>query len=48
MRKVKVPRLRPRNPFVLDARSRKAGPIKDRRAPRGGARNKQADILDSD
>ena len=45
--KIKIPWILPRNPHALDAKSRKAGPMKDRRAPRKGTRNKQVDILDS-
>jgi hypothetical protein len=40
--------LKKRSGFALAAMSRKAGlaPMKDRRTPRGGNRNKQRDILD--
>jgi len=36
---LKVPRPRPRNPVALPAKKRRAGPLKDRRTPRGGAKN---------
>lgn len=42
---IKVPKVKPRNPHALDAKQRHAGAMKDRRAPRGGAANKQAEIL---
>jgi len=35
---IKVPRPKPRNPVALPAKRRKAGPLKDRRKPKGGAR----------
>lgn len=35
---IKVPRPKPRNPVALPAKKRKAGPLKDRRTPRGGAK----------
>lgn len=41
--KIRAPK--PRNPVAPAARNRKAGAMKDRRAPRGGARNKHAEIL---
>lgn len=31
---------------AIAAMARRAGPMKDRRAPRGGQRNEQADLLD--
>lgn len=37
-----------RNAFALHATSRKAGYMKDRRAERGGARNKQREYLERD
>lgn len=43
--KIRVPRVRPRNAHALSAMSRKSGYMKHRNAPRGGARNEQADIL---
>lgn len=36
----------PRQPAALAAKSRKAGYHHDRRAPRGGARNYQREMLD--
>lgn len=35
---IKVPRPKPRNPVALPAKKRKAGPLKDRREERGGAK----------
>ena len=35
-----------RNTLAVVARNRNGGPMRDRRAPRGGQRNGQADILD--
>ena len=40
------PAIKPRNPFVESARRRRAGPMHDRRAPRGGARNEARELLD--
>jgi hypothetical protein len=34
-----------RNPFALAALARKGGSMKDKRTPRGGARNHQREIL---
>lgn len=42
--KIKLPKRR--NLLAVDARTRKAGPMKDRRAPRGGAKNEQDEILE--
>jgi hypothetical protein len=39
--KIKIPKAQPRNPVALPARLRKAGPLKDRRDPKGGTRNLQ-------
>ena len=39
--KIKLPKKKPRNPVALPAKQMKAGPMKDRRSPRGGAINKQ-------
>lgn len=36
----------PRNPLAVAARGRNGGPMKDRRASRGGQRNDARDILD--
>lgn len=36
----------PRQPLALVAKARKGGFMHDRRAPRGGARNLQRDLLD--
>jgi len=41
---VKRPKLR--NPYAIDAKSRKAGVMRDRRKNRGGARNTMRDLLD--
>ena len=37
-----------RNPYVVSARSRIAGTMKDRREGRGGAKNIQSDFLRED
>jgi hypothetical protein len=37
-----------RNAFALHAKMRRAGYMKDRREPRGGTRNKQAEYRDED
>ena len=42
---VKITKQVPRNHLALVARQRRAGVMHDRRAPRGGARNEQADLL---
>ncbi len=39
-------RTKVRNPFSTHAKGRKAGPMKDRRTPRGGTRNEQRELLD--
>ena len=44
--KTKRVRLKPRNPYVVPARARKAGTMSDRRAERGGARNDERELLD--
>ena len=44
-RKMVIPKMRPRNFFALIAKSRHAGPMKHRNAPKGGARNNEIDIL---
>lgn len=36
-----VPKKKPRNEYILPARQRPAGPMKDRRTPRGGSGNEQ-------
>jgi hypothetical protein len=39
MRKIKIKLKKPRNPYFLLAKiNKKAGPMKDRRTPRGGAK----------
>lgn len=40
--------VRVRNAFALHASMRKAVPFKDKRAPKGGARNKQAEYREED
>lgn len=47
MSKKKKVKTAPRNPYALDAKSRRAGmaPMKDRRTPRGGSKNKQLEFL---
>jgi hypothetical protein len=35
-----------RNPYALPAKMKKAGPMKDKRAPRGGTSNKQSEYLE--
>lgn len=40
-----IPVSQPRNSGALAARMRDGVPMKDRRAPRGGARNEMADLL---
>jgi len=40
-----VTKVLPRNHLALVARQRNGGPMKDRRAQRGGARNDQAELL---
>ncbi len=37
--------MKPRNPFTEAARLRRGGAMRDRRATRGGARNRQVDLL---
>jgi predicted Rossmann fold nucleotide-binding protein DprA/Smf involved in DNA uptake len=37
--------VKPRNPFVEAARGRRAGPMRDRRAGRGGAHDEQRELL---
>lgn len=37
-----------RNPYALPAKQRRAGPMKDRRTPRGGTKNKQREYMDED
>jgi hypothetical protein len=44
--KIKVPRPKPRNPVALPAKQRKAGPLKDRRKPKGGATNIHRKLLE--
>lgn len=34
-----------RNPYALPAKMKKAGPMKHKLQPKGGAKNKQSDIL---
>jgi len=41
-----MPPAKPRNPFVESAQRRHAGPMRDRRAARGGARNEQRELLE--
>jgi hypothetical protein len=43
--KIKVERVMPRNHLAIVARQRRAGTMHDRRAPRGGTRNEQAEYL---
>jgi predicted Rossmann fold nucleotide-binding protein DprA/Smf involved in DNA uptake len=38
--------MKTRNPFAVAARQRRAGPMRDRRAPRGGAHNEQRELLE--
>lgn len=38
--KIRIKLPKKRNPLVIDARQRRAGPMKDRRTPRGGSKNK--------
>ncbi|NMC71808.1 MAG: DUF1273 domain-containing protein [Myxococcales bacterium] len=40
-----MPPIKPRNPFVPAVRRRGGGPMGDRRAPRGGARNEARELL---
>jgi hypothetical protein len=42
--KIKLEKVKPRNPYATPARKRKAGPMKDRRKERGGAKKK--DLFD--
>ena len=44
--KIKIKSPVRRNSSAIAGHHRHAGPMKDRRAPRGGARNAQKDILD--
>ena len=37
---IKIPKVKPRNHFALDAKSRKAGKMKHKNEPRGGAKKK--------
>jgi hypothetical protein len=39
---------KPRNPFALHAKRRRAATFKDRREARGGARNKQRDYKEEE
>ena len=39
-------RIKVRDPNAAPAFARKAGPMKDRRAPRGGTRNVQRELLE--
>ena len=43
-----VPPAKPRNPFALHAKRRRAAKFKDKREPRGGNKNIQKDLLDED
>lgn len=43
---MKLPKLKPRNSIVpVMVATKKSGKMKDRRAPRGGAKNKQKEYL---
>jgi hypothetical protein len=38
----------PRDPFALHAKQRKAGPLPSKKEGKGGAKNKQRDLLNQD
>jgi hypothetical protein len=44
--KIKIPTQAPRNPVVVPARQRRAGPMKDGRSSKGGTVNSQRELLE--
>lgn len=47
-RKKKKKPVKPRNPYALHAKQRKAVVFKDKRQPKGGQKNTQAEYLEED